>query len=77
MRLYRYRIFPVKTASEAPAEGGGKAEAIAEGRMAAESLIPHGETRIVKRFQGTRKLATYRVTKDIRGGCRWVQLPNE
>lgn len=68
--LYRYRIYPVGSV-------GGATEHIAEGRFAAESLIPHGESRIVKRYQGRKKLATYRVEKDVRGGCRWMQLAND
>lgn len=68
MGLYRYRVF--KPGSMA------KAERIAETRTEVEAPIPHGEQRIVCRYQGRKKLATYVVDRDIRGGVRWSQMPN-
>ena len=68
MSLYRFRVFNPKN----PA----KAERIEETRAQVEIPIPHGEERIVKRYMGTKKLATYRVERDMRGGIRWSQLPN-
>lgn len=69
MGLYRYRIIAPGTA--------GKAEAIAENRAQVETQIPHGEQRVVKRYQGTKKLATYTVERDVRGACRWQQIRNQ
>lgn len=66
MSLYKYRIYPLGTA---------KAEAIVDSRTAAEAAIPHGEQRIVRRYQGRVKLATYLVDRDMRGGCRWRVHP--
>lgn len=68
MGLYKYRIMEPGTL--------GKAEQIVDSRAAVESIIPHGEDRVVKRYQGRKKLATYRVERDIRGGVRWSQLAN-
>ena len=68
MGLYKYRIMEPGTL--------GKAEQIVDSRAAVESIIPHGEWRVVKRYQGRKKLATYRVERDIRGGVRWSQLAN-
>jgi hypothetical protein len=67
MSIYRFRIF---------SSGLRKPEHIVERRTDVEELIPHGEYRIVMRYQGRKKLATYMVDKDIRGGCRWTQLAN-
>ena len=69
MGLYKFRIM----------ERGslGKAEHIVDTRAAVESIIPHGEDRVVKRYQGRKKLATYRVERDMRGGVRWQQLAND
>lgn len=67
MGLYKYRIIAPGTQ--------GKAEHIAETRAEVEHFIPHGEQRLVKRYQGTRKLAAYHVERDMRGGVLWTQLP--
>lgn len=64
--MYKYRIYPL---------GAAKTEAIVESRTAVEQAIPHGERRIVKRYQGRQKLATYLVERDMRGGCRWAIHP--
>lgn len=69
MGLYKYRIMEPGTL--------GKAEHIVDSRAAVESIIPHGENRVVKRYQGRKKLATYRVERDMRGGVRWQQLAND
>ena len=69
MSLYRYRVY--KPGSMA------KAERIAQTRAEVEAPIPHGEHRIVCRYQGRQKLATYMVDRDIRGGIRWSQLAND
>lgn len=66
MGLYRYRVF----------SGSSKPDSIEDCKAAVEHSIPHGESRIVKRYQGRKKLATYRVERDIRGGILWVQLAN-
>lgn len=66
MGLYKYHIFST----------GSKADSIEDCKAAVEHAIPHGESRIVKRYQGRKKLATYRVERDIRGGILWVQLAN-
>lgn len=66
MGLYKYRIMIPGSLS--------KAEAIVDNRAAVESHIPHGEHRVVKRYQGTKKLAAYTVDRDIRGGIRWSYL---
>lgn len=66
--IYKYRIFHPGV--------NAKADDIVETRAAVEGIIPHGESRIVKRYQGRKKLATYRVERDMRGGCRWTQLAN-
>ena len=68
MGLYKYRIMEPGTL--------GKAEQIVDSRAAVESISPHGEERVVKRYQGRKKLATYRVERDMRGGVRWSQLAN-
>lgn len=68
MGLYRYRVFKPGSLT--------KAERIAETRAEVEIHIPHGENRIVCRYQGRKKLATYRVERDIRGGVSWMQLAN-
>lgn len=68
MSLYKYRIMEPGSL--------GKAEQIVDSRAAVESIIPHGEDRVVKRYQGRKKLATYRVERDMRGGVRWSQLAN-
>ena len=68
MGLYKYRIMEPGTL--------GKAEQIVDSRAAVESIIPQGEERVVKRYQGRKKLATYRVERDMRGGVRWSQLAN-
>ena len=68
MGLYKYRIMQPGSLS--------KAEAIVESRAAVESIIPHGENRVVKRYQGAKKLAAYRVERDMRGGVRWSYLAN-
>lgn len=69
MSIYKYRIISPGTQ--------GKAEAIVDSRAAVEDSIPHGEHRVVKRYQGRRKLATYMVDRDVRGGCRWSQMAND
>lgn len=69
MSLYKYRIMAPGSLS--------KAEAIVDSRGAVEDRIPHGEHRVVKRYQGTKKLATYNVDRDIRGGVRWSMLSND
>ena len=69
MGLYRYRVFQPGSLT--------KAERIAETRAEVEIHIPHGENRIVCRYQGRKKLATYMVDRDIRGGIRWSQLAND
>ena len=66
MGLYKYRI--MEPGSK------GKAAQIVDSRAAVESIIPHGEERVVKRYQGTKKLAAYRVERDMRGGVRWSYL---
>lgn len=66
MGLYKYRI--MEPGSK------GKAAQIVDSRAAVESSIPHGEQRLVKRYQGTRKLAAYRVERDMRGGVLWTKL---
>lgn len=66
--LYRYRVFQPGSLA--------KAERIAETRAEVEIPILHGENRIVCRYQGRKKLATYRVERDIRGGVSWTQLAN-
>ena len=69
MGIYKYRIMQVGTL--------GKAEHIVDTRAAVEHLIPHGEGRVVKRYSGRKKLATYRVERDMRGGVLWRQLAND
>ncbi len=69
MSLYKYRIMTPGSLS--------KAEAIVESRAAVEAHIPHGEHRVVKRYQGTKKLAAYTVDRDMRGGVRWSYLGRE
>lgn len=66
MGLYRYRVFQPGSLA--------KAERIAETRAEVEIPILHGENRIVCRYQGRKKLATYRVERDVRGGVIWTQL---
>ncbi len=65
MGLYKYRVLN---------RAGTRTEETVDCRAAVEQLIPHGESRTVKRFQGRKKLATYRVERDIRGGVLWRQL---
>ena len=69
MSIYKYRIMHPGTLA--------KAEHIVDNRAAVESLIPHGEDRVVKRYSGRKKLATYRVERDMRGGVLWKQLAND
>lgn len=69
MSLYKFRIMTPGSLS--------KAEAIVDSRAAVEDRIPHGEHRVVKLYQGRKKLATYEVSRDIRGGVRWGQLAND
>ena len=69
MGLYKYRVFAPGSLS--------KAERIEESRAAVEENIPHGEHRVVCRYQGRKKLATYNVDRDIRGGIRWSQMASE
>ena len=69
MSLYKYRIMTPGSLS--------KAEAIVESRAAVEAHIPHGEHRVVKRYQGTKKLAAYCVERDMRGGVRWSYLSRQ
>lgn len=66
MSLYKYRIMAPGSLS--------KAEAIVDSRAAAEDRIPHGERRVVKRYQGAKKLCAYMVDRDMRGGVRWSYL---
>lgn len=68
MGMYRYRVFKPGHML--------KAEHIAESRAEVEKPILRGETRIVCRYQGRKKLATYMVDRDIRGGVCWSQIPN-
>lgn len=68
MGLYRYHVFQPGSLT--------KSERIAETRAEVEIPILHGENRIVCRYQGRKKLATYRVERDIRGGISWTQLAN-
>ena len=68
MGLYKYRIMACGSLR--------KAEAIVDSRSAVEERIPHGESRVVKRYQGTKKLCTYSVDRDMRGGVRWSYLAN-
>lgn len=69
MGLYKYRVFKPEDLT--------KAERIVDNRTDVEIPIPHGEHRIVCRYQGRKKLATYMVDRDIRGGVRWQQLAND
>ena len=69
MGLYKYRIMAPGSLS--------KADLIVDTRAEVEHSIPHGEDRIVKRYQGRKKLATYRVEHDMRGAMRWTQLAND
>lgn len=68
MKLYKYRIFSGNLT---------KAEQIVASRAAVENAIPHGEHRVVARYQGRKKLATYMVDRDIRGGIRWSLMSNQ
>lgn len=63
MSLYRYRVFMPGNLT--------KAERIAETRSEVEIPILHGEKRIVCRYQGRKKLASYVVERDHRGGVSW------
>ena len=65
MGVFRYRVFR---------KGQTKPEAIVDSMGAVKDMIPHGESRIVKRYKGRQKLATYRAECDVRGAVTWYQL---
>lgn len=66
-KIYRYRVYH-------HAVNSNKAEHVVSTRADVEALIPHGEWRVVKRYQGRKRLATYSVERDIRGCVRWSRL---
>ena len=68
MGLYKFRVME---------PGSSKAAHIVDSRAAVEALIPNGEHRIVKRYQGRKKLATYSVDRDMRGGIFWAKMAND
>ena len=58
-------------------EGEAQPEAIVDSISDVVDIIPAGESRIVKRFKGTKKMATYSAQSDTRGRVTWFQLQVE